>query len=81
MWAAGLFQFPTFSPNLVTNTISRFMKVTCNEGHHHLTFHIFFAHESPYIYFHTPQGALGVFLKVAISTQGCTQGDRPIRSP
>ena len=40
MWGAGLFRFPTFSPNLVSNKMSHFMKVTGNEGHHHLTFDI-----------------------------------------
>ena len=40
MRGAGLFRFPTFSPNLVNNKMSRFVKVTGNEGHHHLTFDI-----------------------------------------
>ena len=40
MWGASLFQFPTFSPNLVSDEISHFTKVTSNEGHHHLSFDI-----------------------------------------
>ena len=40
MWAISLFRFPFFSPNLVGGKISQFMKVTGNEGHHHLTFDI-----------------------------------------
>jgi hypothetical protein len=40
MWGVGLFQFPTFSPNLVSDNISQFMKVTGNEGRHHLTSNI-----------------------------------------
>ena len=50
MWGADLFRFPTFLPNLVSDKMSHFMKVTDNEGHHHLTFHIWIAHEFPYIY-------------------------------
>ena len=37
MWVVVLFRFPTFSPNLVSNKMSRFMKMTDNEGHRHLT--------------------------------------------
>ena len=37
---AGLFRFLTFSPDLVSDKISHLMKVTGNEGHHHLTFDI-----------------------------------------
>ena len=40
MWGAGLLRFPTFLPNLVNNKMSHFVKVTSNEGHHHLTFDV-----------------------------------------
>ena len=40
MWGAGLFRLLTFSPNVVSDKISHFMKVTGKEGHPHLTFHI-----------------------------------------
>ena len=36
MWGAGLFRFPTFLSNLMNNKMSHLMKVTSNEGHHHL---------------------------------------------
>ena len=50
MWGARWFQFPTFSSTLVRDKISHFMKVIGNEGHHHLTFDIWLAHDLPYIY-------------------------------
>ena len=41
MLGAGLFRFPTFFlSNMMNNKISHLVKVTCNEGHHHLTFDI-----------------------------------------
>ena len=40
MWGAGLFRFPTVSPNLVRTKMSHFMKAAGNEDHHHLTFDI-----------------------------------------
>ena len=45
MWGAGLFRFPTFSPNLVSSKMSQFMKVTGNEGHRHILL-IFDLHEN-----------------------------------
>ena len=39
-WGAGLFRFLTFQLNLVSDKTWHSMKVTANEGHHHLTFHM-----------------------------------------
>lgn len=45
MWGVGLFQCSIFLPNLVNDKISQFMKATGNEGHNHLIFIFYFAHE------------------------------------
>jgi hypothetical protein len=39
MWGAGLFWFPTFQLNLVSDKTWHSMKVTNKEGHHHLRGH------------------------------------------
>jgi hypothetical protein len=36
MCGTGLFRFSTFSLNLVSDETRYFVKVTNNEGHHHL---------------------------------------------
>ena len=50
MWGAKLFQFLTFFPNLVNNKMSDFVKVSGNEGHHHLTFDIWLVKEFSCVY-------------------------------
>ena len=50
MWGAKLFQFLTFFPNLVNNKMSNFVKVSGNEGHHHLTFDIWLVKEFSCVY-------------------------------
>ena len=62
MLGDGLSWFPTFSPNLVSDKIVDFMKVTGNQGHHHLTFDFWFAHKFSYIHWMNPNHVFLVFI-------------------